>query len=827
MELMMILLVASLIIAAIAPVVTKKHFRLPSLVNHGAYMCYYENGQLREAKWAGKFQQQELFNRATDNCVFTPPKKAAYFQVSAIGGGGGGGDAGYTGGNWTSTSGEYTKVTPFGITVDGLTTLLDLEDIPESERGPFIEEWKLYAGELIGYANSVGSGAGGDIGLINAPTEEKRCAEYKVETTYEYNCTEWEGPHESTSTSTSEDGTITCHWKDCDDIRSCETCYRDATRTWTTGGECTKYGPDIEKDCSTTYTTQENCRPGPPKPCFSNCTGTGMTPGASAGADHGGGCPQIPSTCPSDEQVCDTVTHKIEKTCTEPGPCIERAPTETHSETYKESYACNCTTNTVCNEGSFTVESADDCQSGVRNCKTKEEIPINTVTDECIVWAESLWHWSNSSASGAPGGSGASCQSSGRVKGGLEVTESGSDTINTGAPKDGEDLDVGVSAENCLPAAYAYDGYAVCSGGSLSTSCASPSYSYYKITNPAVGSVEVKAESATRGGGGAGRTTATDANGHCYNVSTSPKHTATNGQCAIGSSQSDCRGSGKFGYCLAHHYALSTPEPGGLYEFRYGYDQNYLGYGGAGSPGQFKTTIVRSLSDVDLTIKIGRGGSAAAYNSGLKGAKGSATSMGEIIVANGGEGGSGKLKQAAETLPTYNKDRHDKESLCYFYTKYTEKNPDDTYRDNSPEAQELRNKLTTEPGYCAGMINNIGEYKFFKVAGNVTGDYPTPTGVFSTFMNVAFSSSSSSDLFNRFIKFGRGGTGGGVEHRCWAGRHDVVFEGEILSSSVFVDKDSASDYAIAHNKYVPEGCRNDYKNIPASPGADGALLIKW
>ena len=41
-EVMMLLMIASLIMAALVPVVTKKHFGLPSLVNHGAYMCYYK-----------------------------------------------------------------------------------------------------------------------------------------------------------------------------------------------------------------------------------------------------------------------------------------------------------------------------------------------------------------------------------------------------------------------------------------------------------------------------------------------------------------------------------------------------------------------------------------------------------------------------------------------------------------------------------------------------------------------------------------------------------------------------------------------------------------
>ena len=276
------------------------------------------------------------------------------------------------------------------------------------------------------------------------------------------------------------------------------------------------------------------------------------------------------------------------------------------------------------------------------------------------------------------------------------------------------------------------------------------------------------------------------------------------------------------------HYG-GAPEVNGKYVFKYGYDQNYLGYGAAGSPGQFKTTIVRSLEDLDLTIRVGRGGSAAAVDSGLAGAKGSATTMGDIIRAEGGEGGAGKLYKDAERLPAYNKERYDKESLCYYYDKYTQKNDDDSYRYNTEDAIKLRNTLSSQPNYCDGLINNQGAYKFFQIAGNQQGQYPTPTGVFSTFMNVAFTSSSSSDLFNRFIKFGRGGTGGGVEHRCWAGRHDIIFETVTLDASVFVDKDAAAghSYALANNKYVPDDCREDYSNIPASPGVDGALLIKW
>lgn len=820
-ELMMILLVASLIIAAIAPVVTKKHFRLPSIVNHGAYMCYYENGQLREAKWAGKFQQQELFNRATDNCVFTPPKKAAYFQISAIGGGGGGGDAGYTGGNWVSSDGGEQPMSPFGVTVEALKNAMDLDDVPASEIPAFINEWKSYAGHLMGYAKSTGSGAGGAIGKMTTSSNEI-CHKYVTEKV-KY-CAEHQ-QHENVTVGEAqkdEEGNTTylCSWNDCTQTKTCDTCEREVPYTWTTGGECLL---EDSYDCTGTHTETYDCQP-TPYPCFtSSCSGSGTMPGANSGTDAGGGCANSPSTCYGEPQ-CKTRTVKNTPTqyCQ---TCVSHAPTVTHNGTRTEYYDCNCSYSTNCTPGSTTVTSTSDCTGSSGTCVRYDY--YDKTTSKCEEgMLETQWTWHHSMISGESGGSGVSCQSSTTgTPGGLNLPNPVYEITYFGTGKDGSDIDTSAGGNSCFGPGEGEQGYAICADGSQQHSCSSPSYASAQITG-ADGSVEsVKALSASSGGGGGNRGTSTDAAGHCVDTTLSTIHRATDGSCAAGETATTCSGSGSYGYCLKHHYG--TVEPNGLYKFKYGYDQNYLGYGAAGSPGQFKTTVVRSLSDMDLTIKVGRGGSAAAVNSGLAGAKGSATSMGEIIKAEGGNGGVGNLKQTSETLPTYNKERHDKESLCYYYNKYTEKNPDHTYRDNSPEAIELRNKLTTEPGYCSGMVNNQGAYKFYKIAGNKTGAYPTPTGVFSTFMNVAFSSSSSSDLFNKFIKFGRGGTGGGVEHRCWAGRHDIIFEGVTLSASVFVDKASATAYAIAHNKYVPDGCREEYDNIPASPGVDGALLIKW
>ena len=773
-------------------------------------MCYYENGQLREAKWAGKFQQQELFNRATDNCVFTPPKKAAYFQISAIGGGGGGGDAGYTGGSWVSTVTSEDSLIPFNITKDQLKHLMEIEeDVPAAEVDHYVNQVVSLAGHLMGYANSIGSGSGGSIGYMTTSCTDI-CTEFGTkDETYVVNETTYVSDGYA-------DGK--CNYKNCTYKDVCEEVHETEEYKY-----CDPCGECIEKedyDCSTTKQVVDKCETGPGKSGYTSSCGGGCSPGHKSGCDQSGskGCCYSSCTIPGKE-TCTYKDEKVEKTCKR---CKKYNDTVWKTGT-RNVTSLNChSEEDECTTYSEAAESAADCS----DTHTKTETATRTVTDysNCL---NKIWDctYNHNTQSGRPGGSGASCQSSTTgIPGGLNVTGVPNATYH-GTPADGTNENVDAILGNCYGGGSAGQGLAACADGTYAPTCASPSYAEYTITKDGV-TESVKAVSASSGGDGGRITgTTTDVNGNCIDIPGEGASAGTNGSCAVGTTASTCTGSGSSGYCLKHHYG--DIEVNGKYLFQYGFDQNYLGYGSAGSPGQFKTTVVRSLSDMDLTIKVGRGGSAAAIDSGLNGIKGSATSMGDIITAEGGAGGQGKMTQDAERLPVYNKARHEKESLCYYYNKYTEKNPDNTYRDNSPEAQALRNKLTTEPEYCDGLVNNQGAYKFYRIAGNKTGAYPTPTGVFSTFMNVAFSSSSSSDLFNKFIKFGRGGTGGGVEHRCWAGRHDVIFEREVLDASVFVDKASASAYAIAHNKYVPDGCREEYDNIPASPGVDGALLIKW
>ena len=136
--------------------------------------------------------------------------------------------------------------------------------------------------------------------------------------------------------------------------------------------------------------------------------------------------------------------------------------------------------------------------------------------------------------------------------------------------------------------------------------------------------------------------------------------------------------------------------------------------------------------------------------------------------------------------------------------------------------------MDEEPDYCNGLINNQGNYKFFRVSTNDAAQkYPTPVGIFSSFLNLAFKNLTGSDdnPLEKFTKSGRGGKAGAVEHRCWAGRGEVIFENVYMKSSVYPDQTTAN--AHGSSLFVPKNCRIDYSNIPAGPGTDGAVLIKW
>ena len=159
-EMMLLLVIVSLMLASGVAVISKKHVKVPRLALHGAYMCYVRNGQLHQEKYLGVGLTNKVLDEDTTQCVFTPPARASYFHIQATGGGGGGGAAGYTGGNIVTYESELEYITPFGITPE----LLELKGITETE----LED---LGGKLWAYADGTGEfgdgGKGGDLYYIH------------------------------------------------------------------------------------------------------------------------------------------------------------------------------------------------------------------------------------------------------------------------------------------------------------------------------------------------------------------------------------------------------------------------------------------------------------------------------------------------------------------------------------------------------------------------------------------------------------------------------------------------------------------------------------
>ena len=204
-EMMLLLVIVSLMLASGVAVISKKHVKVPRLAVHGAYMCYVKNNQLHEEKYLGSGLTNKILDQDTAQCVFTPPARASYFHIQATGGGGGGGAAGYQGGNIVTYESKTEVITPFGIRQE----LLDLKGIAESEL-------KNLGGTLWAYADGTGDfgdgGKGGDLYYIHQEcssdclyyrewkyngTRERECEPSQTQVTvthierqYSYPCTE-------------------------------------------------------------------------------------------------------------------------------------------------------------------------------------------------------------------------------------------------------------------------------------------------------------------------------------------------------------------------------------------------------------------------------------------------------------------------------------------------------------------------------------------------------------------------------------------------------------------------------------------------------------
>ena len=106
-EALIALLIASLIIAAMIPVLTKKHRKVES---HGKWECTYANG-LKSRTYTNGIPDEWQ----SSNCMFSPPAGAENFRVTVVGGGGGG--AGGTGGRFrkilsVKANGAYVVTAP-------------------------------------------------------------------------------------------------------------------------------------------------------------------------------------------------------------------------------------------------------------------------------------------------------------------------------------------------------------------------------------------------------------------------------------------------------------------------------------------------------------------------------------------------------------------------------------------------------------------------------------------------------------------------------------------------------------------------------------------
>ena len=95
-EALVALLIASLIIAAMIPVITKKHRNVEV---HGKWECTY-NGSLMSRTYTNGVPDEWQ----ESNCIFSPPAGAEHFRVTVVGGGGGG--AGGTGGRFREVFSE-------------------------------------------------------------------------------------------------------------------------------------------------------------------------------------------------------------------------------------------------------------------------------------------------------------------------------------------------------------------------------------------------------------------------------------------------------------------------------------------------------------------------------------------------------------------------------------------------------------------------------------------------------------------------------------------------------------------------------------------------
>lgn len=836
-EAMLFLLIASLIVAATIPIVTKKHFRLPQMTNHGMYLCYKDDDdQLHEARWSGKYVLKEVIpDRVVESCTFIPPKKAPYFQVSAIGGGGGGGGSGYTGPSRSENYGEVQLLSP----VDSDTGWTE-ETLKQYHLTP--EEYNLYKGQIYAYAIGNSSGSGGALGYTER-FQLKKCNKgriFKPQMTPCYRYWRASGTGAICGVQKISSDNANCPDKIFDANGTCSQC----TASKVVAGSCktkTAHTYSCTHDAATV--TQEYY--------IISCNGV-----------------QSESKTPvvgEQSAVCKTVSGPHTKVVTDSTALSNATCTVSSTSTYQEcEYECDPSTLTTIPCASGCPNPAD-CQLG----NITEEYLLEPTTESCGYNPESISKsslcYSSYYSSGYLYCSGLyPCAGSGSVKDqpkidyGCHDPQSADDPVECvdndyqmqsaylykilsvlnstygglqGHPRicytEPQDLELGTTfstatnefknehcaskaididydfdkyyAKTIVDAPYALavqsgDGLAYCQNG-CEHECTDPNGSNPAVYQAAIlDGKEIRSYSSRKGGEGrrrgveyengvpVGDTLITVANGEegiCTGEGVKGmSYTSANFNKICATTNSSA------GYCLIHHHhdekygGDSVGEQLGKYRFQTIVDSDYLTYGAPGDPGELKTTIIRTLKGVDTTISIGSGGEKAS-NINVAGSPGGPTKFGlngDLITAKGGSGGIAGVDATLDPLlPVYNE-------------------------------------------------QDFNDGKFVKIVKGESDTKARAKGLATKIMNLVFDSSGTS-AENTFMQHGLGGNGGGVDHQCWAGQGIYIFEGVHLKNSMFANEQAAKD--AGGTNWVPESCYSAWTAIAPESGKPGALLIKW
>ena len=617
-ELMLLLLFVSLITAALTPVVTRKHYKMPRPTSHGAYLCYDRGGgQLHEVRFSGKALTTTVFDRDVAQCNFEPPQKVSYFHVSAIGGGGGGGDSGYTGGAFT-TLGPYTEqLSPIGITE---------YMVSERQRDITTNDFNTYGGKLYGFVVGAGSGKGGDQ-LYASQHHSTPCTINHTETyTYTYTTV-----HESTSCISTSTHTATS-WHSSDS---------------SSGSDSWQSGSDSDSDStppSSSHTPGSTpSQPDAPEPGShevssgdhgswglyhdnGSFTSTDNQSNVHAGGLDGG----IPGFMPPTNNFGGESYNIKDKKLRLDLPKFRffNPNGEFALQNLRSKYAFLFSTEKLLAYSyTYTYTTCDDWSTD-RWTTTHSSVNVNTICDE----HKEYFTYSTAAYVGGPGAGGAVCRSNIK-QGGVGLNYNAVSIPATGS-----------DGASCYPTGYHLSPEYAPEGGSVSTpafqctgNCAEDGHTagstYSTIT---FAGETVNAQNSPKGG-----TAATCAGDGVAGIAGT--------QCSPAKVTEGCS-PGRYGYCLKR-WNSSTWEANTTYEFKFTYSQNYLQYGLPGEQGEYKTMVIRSFKEDNIPITIGRGGAKGAP--GGDGSDGQPTVFGNIISAEGGEGGEGGKLTAPEWLEGY------------------------------------------------------------------------------------------------------------------------------------------------------------------------------